>query len=104
MQLGSTHTSTLVVAMEHTAMAVGSGDMLVFATPAMIALMENAAMTAVGNQLSGGETTVGTQINVSHIKASKIGANISAKAELIAIDGRQLTFAVKAYDGETLIG
>ena len=76
----------------------------VFATPAMVALMENAAMLAVKNHLPEGSATVGTQINTSHLKASPLGATITASAELTAVDGRRLTFAVKAWDEKGIIG
>ena len=88
----------------NTAEFIGSGDMAVLATPAMVALMENAAMLAVATKLDEGDTTVGSMISTSHLKPSKIGAHILAEAELTAIEGRKLTFKVRAYDGETLIG
>ena len=88
----------------NTAEFIGSGDMAVLATPAMIALMENAAMLAVALHLDEGDTTVGTEIATSHIKASKVGNTISAIAELTAIDGRKLSFKIEAYDGDKLIG
>lgn len=103
-QTGLTHTSTLTVGQQHTAQALGSGDMPVLATPQMVALMENAAMLAVAQQLEASETTVGTQITVSHVRASKVGAEVRATARLTAIDGRRLDFEVEAYDGPTLIG
>ena len=76
----------------------------VFATPAMVALMENAAMLAVRDHLPEGSATVGTQISTSHLKASPLGASITASAELIEVDGRRLTFAVKAWDEKGTIG
>ena len=78
--------------------------MEVFATPAMVALMENAAMNAVAPHLEAGQTTVGTQITTSHIKASALGATISATATLTAVDGRSLTFAITAREGDKIIG
>ena len=88
----------------NTAEFIGSGDMAVLATPAMVALMENAAMLAVALHLDEGDTTVGSMISTSHLKPSKVGAAISAIAELTAIEGRKLTFKISAYDGDTLIG
>mgnify|MGYP002530341433 CR=1 FL=1 len=70
----------------NTAVAAGSGDLPVFATPAMAALMENAAMMAVAGHLPAGSTTVGTEIGVSHVKASPVGARITASAELVEVD------------------
>ena len=104
MNIGASYTSTTVVNSTNTAAALGSGDMDVFATPAMVALMENAAMNAVAPHLAEGQTTVGTQITTSHIKASALGATITATAVLTAVDGRSLTFAITARDGENIIG
>ena len=104
MEIGITYTSTTVVDNSNTAAALGSGDMDVFATPAMVALMENAAMNAVAPHLEQGQTTVGTQITTSHIKASALGATISATATLTAVDGRSLTFTIVAIEGDKTIG
>ena len=104
MEIGLTFTSTTVVDNTNTAVALGSGDMEVFATPAMVALMENAAMNAVAPHLEAGQTTVGTEISTTHIKASAPGATITATATLTAIEGRKLTFAVTAHDGDNIIG
>ena len=104
MEIGITYTSTTVVDNSNTAVALGSGDMDVFATPAMVALMENAAMNAVAPHLEQDQTTVGTQITTSHIKASALGATISATATLTAVDGRSLTFSIVASEGDKTIG
>ena len=104
MEIGLKHVSTTLVSAANTAAALGSGDMDVFATPAMVALMENAAMLAVRDHLPEGSATVGTQINTSHLKASPLGATITASAELTEVDGRRLTFAVKAWDEKGIIG
>ena len=104
MNIGLNYTSTTTVENSNTALALGSGDMEVFATPAMVALMENAAMNAVAAHLEAGQTTVGSQITTTHIKPSALGATITATATLTAVEGRKLTFAVEAHDGETLIG
>ncbi|MBQ8270495.1 MAG: thioesterase family protein [Bacteroidaceae bacterium] len=101
---GLKYTSHIVVEKGNCASMVGSGGMDVFATPSMVALMENAAMNAVAAVLPEGATTVGTEINVAHTKASGIGAEISATALLVAVDGRKLLFEVEASDGEGLIG
>ena len=84
--------------------AMGSGDLDVFATPAMVALMENAAMTAVASELPEGSTTVGAEMNVTHIKPSGLGAEITATAVLTEVEGRKLTFNVGARDAEGMIG
>lgn len=103
-EVGLKHSTVMTVMEGNTADYIGSGDMAVLATPAMVALMENAAMLAVALKLEEGETTVGSMISTSHLKPSKVGATILAEAELTAVEGRKLTFAVKAFDGETLIG
>ena len=104
MEIGLSYTSTVVVDNSNTAVALGSGDMDVFATPAMVALMENAAMNAVAPHIEQGQTTVGTQITTNHIKASALGATISATATLTAVDGRSLTFTIVASEGDKTIG
>ena len=83
---------------DNTAVAVGSGSLEVFGTPCMIALMEKATVNAVAPFLENDETTVGTQINVSHCKASAVGAVITARAELSEVQGRKLVFDVSAVD------
>ena len=83
---------------------MGSGDMPVLATPAMLALMENAAMLAVADELPEGSTTVGGQISSSHLAPSPVGAEVSAKATLEKIDGRKLFFNVIATEGDKVIG
>ena len=104
LKIGLKHQSVMRVMEGNTAEFIGSGDMAVLATPAMVALMENAAMLAVALHLGEGETTVGSMISTSHLKPSKVGNAISAVAELTEIDGRKLTFKIQAYDGDTLIG
>ena len=104
LEKGLKHQSVMIVNEGNTADYIGSGDMAVLATPAMVALMENAAMMAVALHLGEGETTVGSMISTSHLKPSKVGRSISAIAELVEVDGRKLSFKISAYDGETLIG
>ena len=104
LEIGLTFESTTTVSASNTAATLGSGDMDVFATPAMVALMENAAMKAVAAALPEGSATVGTQMNTSHIKASSLGAAITASAVLTEVEGRKLTFAVKAWDDKGVIG
>lgn len=101
---GLSYTSRTAVSYENTAAAMESGDIDVFATPSMVALMENAAMRAVADELPEGATTVGAEMNVSHIKPSGIGAEITATAVLAEIEGRKLTFNVGAADAEGIIG
>ena len=79
-------------------------DLGVFATPSMVALMEHAAMTAVAAALPEGSSTVGAEMNVTHIKPSGLGAEITATAVLTGVEGRKLTFNVGARDAEGMIG
>lgn len=104
METGKKYTSTLVVEEKHLACNVGSGDLAVFATPMMMALMENAAMLCVADELEDGYSTVGGQISSSHIKPTGLGRTVSATAELIEVDGRKLKFNVSASDEEGVIG
>ncbi|MBQ8865420.1 MAG: thioesterase family protein [Bacteroidaceae bacterium] len=104
LETGLKHTSEQTVSEALTAMQMGSGDLPVFATPAMLALMENAAMMAVANNLPEGCTTVGGHIESSHLRPSKIGEKVSAVAEVTKIDGKKIEFKVAAYSDETLLG
>lgn len=104
LEIGLKHTSEQTVSEALTAMQMGSGDLPVFATPAMMALMENAAMMAVANDLPEGCTTVGGHIESSHLRPSKIGEKVSAVAEVTKVDGKKIEFKVAAYSGETLLG
>lgn len=88
----------------NTARAMGSGSLNVFATPAMIALMEKAAAECVLSELAEGQTSVGTLMNVKHISATPIGMTVTAKCELTEIDGRRICFEVEAFDDRGMIG
>ncbi len=101
---GLSSQSSVTVSAGNTAAAMGSGDLDVFATPAMVALMENAAMKAVADALPEGSTTVGAEMNVTHIKPSGLGAEIVATAVLTGVEERKLTFNVGARDAEGMIG
>lgn len=104
METGITNTVTLTVTEKDTAKAHGSGTLDVFATPAMIALMENTAMTSVSTYLAEDEATVGTEINVQHLSATPIGCVVTCQSELTEVDGRKLTFKVTASDNKGVIG
>jgi len=104
MEIGLTYTSTLVVSKDHVAAVMGSGDLHVFATPAMVALMENAAMMAVAEHLPKGSTTVGAMMNTSHVKPSPVDESIKATAVLTEVEERKLTFEIKAEDSKGIIG
>lgn len=104
LETGLTYTSRLTVGNENTAIALGSGDMPVLATPAMIALMENAAMLAVASELEDGDTTVGGHIESSHLRPTPVGAEVSATATLEKVEGRKLYFKIIAHQGDVVIG
>lgn len=101
---GIQHTSTVTVTEQNTALALGSGDLPVFATPALVALMENAAMQTVASLLPEGSTTVGGFIETSHLAPSAIGKTIQATATLTEIKGKKLSFNIEAFEGEKLVG
>ena len=97
-------TVTEAVTEDKTALSVGSGSLRVYATPAMLTLIEKAACEAVSTLLNEGETTVGTLLNVKHLAATPVGMQVSATAELIERDGRKFVFNVTAYDECGIIG
>ncbi len=102
--IGLTFTSEMRVTEGVTALAMGSGDLPVLATPAMMALMENAAMLAVADRLPEGHTTVGGQITASHLKPTPVGETVTATATVTAVDGKKIEFKVEARCGDTLLG
>ena len=97
-------TVTEAVTEDKTALSVGSGSLRVYATPAMLALIEKAACKALEGLLAEGETTVGTLLNVKHLAATPVGMQVSATAELIERDGRKFVFSVTASDECGVIG
>ena len=104
MEKGLTYTSREVVKESNLAITVGSGDLEVYASPAMAALMENAAMMAVASSLPEGSTTVGSLLEISHSRPSALGESVSATAVLDEVEGRKLVFTVKAEDSKGVIG
>ena len=96
--------ASLVVGETHTAKHLGSGGVEVLATPVMIALMEDAARSSVDSNLDQGQLSVGVNLNVSHLAAPSVGMRVTARSELVAVDGRRLTFKVEAYDEREKIG
>lgn len=101
---GITGSAETVVDEHNTARAMCSGALPVFATPAMIALMEEAACRALEPWLEPGETSVGTGLEISHLAPSPVGAVIRADCELVQVDRRRLRFSVNARAGDLLIG
>lgn len=89
---------------EDTAMEVGSGSLLVYATPCMVALMEGAACEAIAQALSEDQTTVGIALNIEHLAATPVGMDVRAEAEVIAVEGKIITFALSAFDEAGQIG
>lgn len=102
--VGATGHAATVVSGENTAVTLGSGALPVFATPAMVAMMERAATNALQNFLPLGTTTVGTGLSVRHLAATPLGHNVQAEAVLTAVNGRKLEFKVSAYDEKEKIG
>ena len=95
--------STLVER-EDTALEVGSGSLLVYATPCMVALMEGAACEAIADALPEGKTSVGTSLQISHLAATPVGLEVYAEAEVTEVDGNTITFQVTAFDETGKIG
>ena len=81
-----------------TAKEVGSGDLLVYVTPCMVALMEGAACEAIAEALKETETTVGIALNIEHTSATPVGLEVRAEAAVISVEGKVITFEVTAYD------
>jgi predicted thioesterase len=95
---------TVVVTDEDTALALGSGDVPVLATPRLIALAEQASVAAVADALEPGTTTVGYQVQLSHTAPTPVGSKVTAEATLENIEGRRLTFRIAAHDAHGLVG
>lgn len=94
----------ITVTKELTAISVGSGDLEVYATPAMIALMEGTASESVKPELEVGQGSVGTCIAIKHLAATPIGMRVRCESELVEVDGRRLVFNITAYDEKDKIG
>jgi fluoroacetyl-CoA thioesterase len=100
---GLTASAEIVVGDSDTATAMGSGDVPVLATPRLLALAEAATVTALAGHLHEHETSVGTRVQLEHLRATGIGRRVVAHAELVQVDGRLLRFTVRAEDGEGLL-
>ena len=89
---------------EDTAAEVGSGSLLVYATPCMVALMEGAACEAIAEAMADGQTTVGMELNIQHLSATPVGLEVRAEAEVTAVEGKIITFELRAFDESGEIG
>lgn len=93
-----------LVEREDTAVEVGSGSLLVYATPCMVALMEGAACEAISNALGDDKTSVGIELNISHLSATPVGLSVYAEAEVTNVEGNIVTFHLAAFDEKGKIG
>lgn len=98
LEVGLLGTAQATVAEANTAQALGSGSVPVYATPALVALLEEAAVNAVQPALETSKTSVGTRVDISHLAATPIGMVVRAEARLVVVDGRRLVFDVVAHD------
>lgn len=103
-KVGMTGRQELTVTEELTAKAMGSGELLVFATPAMLALMEKTAYLSVADALDEGSGSVGTMVQLTHSAASPVGMHVVCESKLTAVDGRKLIFSIEARDDCGVIG
>ena len=104
LKLGIRGKQTVIVDHKNTAQAYGSGELPVFATPAMIALMEYTASQSVAGELEDSASTVGTRVHIEHTAATPLGMEVTCVSELIEIDRKRLVFRVEASDARGLIG
>lgn len=104
LEAGLTHEKEIVITEDMSAISMHSGGLMVFATPSMIALMEETALECVAPHLEEGMGTVGTLVNVTHDAPTPIGMKARAKATLTEVSGRKLVFSVEAYDEAGIIG
>ena len=103
-RIGTRGRAESVVTEERTAQAAGSGSLPVYATPMMVALIEEAAWKSIQGMLDEGQGSVGTRMEVDHLSATPLGMKVWAETEVTAVDRRAVTFSVKAYDEAGLIG
>ncbi|CCZ06541.1 MULTISPECIES: thioesterase family protein [Culturomica] len=104
LETGITYKQSITVQPKDTAAVYGSGSLEVFATPAMVALMENTAVHCLKGHLEEGQDTVGIEINVKHIKATPVGDKVNCKAKVTEIEGRRIRFEIEAEDEKGQIG
>lgn len=104
MNIGIKGLKEITVTKELTAISVGSGELEVYATPAMIALMEGTASESVKAELEEGQGSVGTSIAIKHLAATPVGMRVRCESELVDVDGRKLVFNLVVYDEKDKIG
>ena len=104
MKTGIKGEMSVLVTEAMTAEAMGSGDLPVYATPSMIALMENTAKDSISGELAEGQGTVGTLMQIEHVSATPVGMKVRCETELVEVDRKRLVFEVKAFDEKGLIG
>lgn len=102
--VGTIGEAAVTVTADNTAERFGNKGAAVFATPLLVALMEQAAIAAVKPYLADGEGSVGTRVEISHLAATPVGMTVRARAELVEIAGKKLTFAVEAFDDREKVG
>ena len=102
--VGMKGSASTVAEREDTAYEVGSGSLLVYATPCMVALMEGAACDAIAEALPEDKTSVGTELQIKHLSATPVGLEVRAEAEVTEVEGNTITFQVTAYDEAGKIG
>ncbi len=102
--IGAVGEAAVAVSADNTAERFGNKGAAVFATPMLVALMEQAAIAAIKPYLAADQGSVGTRVEVSHLAATPVGMTVRARAELTEIAGKKLTFAVEAYDDREKVG
>lgn len=103
-ETGKSYTQEITVQPKDTAAVYGSGKLAVFATPALVALMENTALKCIETELETGKDTVGIEILVKHVKASAVGQKITCTATVTEVDGRRIRFSIEAADATGTVG
>lgn len=104
LQPGIKAEKSLTVTDSNTAKTMGSGTLDVFATPAMVALIEQTAYTSIESELEPGWGSVGTSLNIQHLSATPVGMTVTATTELVEVDRRRLVFHAEVYDEKGLVG
>lgn len=104
LEKGIRGTKTITVNESNTAKTMGSGTLDVFATPALIALLEETCWRSVADELEEGSGTVGTLLEIKHTAPTPVGMEVTCESELTEVDGRRLVFTVQAHDAKGVIG